>query len=152
MPIYKYTAQDSSGNDQKGEMQAHSREEVQVMLRQKNLVLMDVEEKKSIFEMELGKKKVKVKLDEMVIFTRQLSTMISAGIPLLESLEILHDQQTNEGFAAGLNDVVLNRSVPPAHKAESLEVDPHIGRMRPMWPLSCTCPAFEKEQSKREST
>jgi type IV pilus assembly protein PilC len=52
-------------------------------------------------------KNARVKLNEMVIFTRQLATMISAGIPLLECLEILSEQAENPGFKAVLEDVVL---------------------------------------------
>lgn len=52
-------------------------------------------------------KNAKVKLNEMVIFTRQLATMIGAGIPLLECLEILCEQNENPGFKAVLEDVVL---------------------------------------------
>jgi type IV pilus assembly protein PilC len=50
----------------------------------------------------------KVKLKELVIFTRQLSTMISAGIPLLECMEILAEQQENPGFKVVLEEIVLD--------------------------------------------
>lgn len=52
-------------------------------------------------------KSAKVKLNEKVIFTRQLSTMIAAGIPLLECLEILAEQMDNPGFKAALEEIVL---------------------------------------------
>ncbi|MGE0708040.1 MAG: type II secretion system F family protein [Planctomycetota bacterium] len=52
-------------------------------------------------------KNASVKLNEMVIFTRQLATMIGAGIPLLECLEILAEQMENPGFKAVLEEVVL---------------------------------------------
>lgn len=106
MPVYNYVAQDNSGQEIKGQMNASSREDVVIQLRQKQLIVITIEQKKGLLQMEFGEAKVKVKLDEMVIFTRQLSTMISAGIPLLESLEILQDQQSNQGFAKVLGDVV----------------------------------------------
>ena len=106
MPVYNYVAQDNSGREIKGQMNASSREDVVIQLRQKQLIVITIEQKKGLLQMEFGEAKVKVKLDEMVIFTRQLSTMISAGIPLLESLEILQDQQSNQGFAKVLGDVV----------------------------------------------
>ncbi|BBM88105.1 type II secretion system F family protein [Candidatus Uabimicrobium amorphum] len=106
MPVYNYVAQDNSGQELKGQMNAASREDVVIQLRQKQLIVITIEQKKGLLQMEFGEAKVKVKLDEMVIFTRQLSTMISAGIPLLESLEILQDQQANQGFAKVLGDVV----------------------------------------------
>lgn len=53
-------------------------------------------------------RRARVKLAEMVLFTRQLATMISAGIPLLESLEILCEQTENPGFKAVLEVVVTD--------------------------------------------
>lgn len=106
MPIFKYIAQDEAGNEIPGEINTANREEAVILLRQKQLVVISIDKKKSIFEMEFGQAKAKIKMEEMVIFTRQLSTMISAGIPLLESLEILEEQQSNIGFAKVLTDVV----------------------------------------------
>ncbi|RMG07412.1 MAG: type II secretion system F family protein [Planctomycetota bacterium] len=56
----------------------------------------------------VGAAQAKVKLNELVIFTRQLATMISAGIPLLECLEILAEQMENPGFKAVLEEVVYD--------------------------------------------
>lgn len=106
MPSFKYTAKDDSGKEITASVKAKSREDVLVMLRRQGLFLVDLEEKASWSNMQIGKPKMKVKLEEMVIFTRQLSTMISAGIPLLESLEILQEQQENQGFKIVLGDVV----------------------------------------------
>ena len=44
-------------------------------------------------------KRASVKKGELEVFTRQLSTMLSAGIPMLEALEILADQAESPGFA-----------------------------------------------------
>lgn len=52
-----------------------------------------------------GKPRASVKDEEMVIFTRQLATMVSAGISLLECLEILADQSENPGFQYVLKNV-----------------------------------------------
>jgi len=51
---------------------------------------------------------VRVKGTEMVLFTRQLSTMISAGIPLVEALEVLAEQTTNLGFRLVLNEITTD--------------------------------------------
>jgi len=53
-----------------------------------------------------SKPRKRAKTEEITIFTRQLSTMIGAGIPLLESLEILADQTDNPGFKLVLQEVV----------------------------------------------
>ena len=106
MPTFQYTARNDKGQEFTETVKAKTRDEVIGGLRRRALVVLDIQEKKSIFDFKLGKPVEKAKLEETVIFTRQLSTMISAGIPLLESLEILQEQQENPGFAAALGDVV----------------------------------------------
>ena len=64
------------------------------------------EPKGGMFSGKVSSKAARVRLQELVIFTRQLATMISAGIPLLESLEILSEQNDNQGFKSVLEDVV----------------------------------------------
>lgn len=49
--------------------------------------------------------RVKVNPKELAIFTRQLSVMISSGLPLIQTLEILADQQQNKGFAGVLKQI-----------------------------------------------
>lgn len=105
MAIFTYTAKDDSGKQFTETVTTKSREELMGILRRKGLQIVDLKEKKSFFESSF-ESKAKVKLDEMVVFTRQLSTMISAGIPLMEALEILQQQITNKGFAKALGDVV----------------------------------------------
>ncbi len=63
--------------------------------------------KGSWLSMDLGSKKPGIrKKEELVVFTRQLSTMISAGIPLLECLEILQEQAQSRNFALLLEGVI----------------------------------------------
>ena len=64
------------------------------------------DEPKGVMSGKVSSKSARVRLIELVIFTRQLATMISAGIPLLESLEILSEQADNAGFKSVLEDVV----------------------------------------------
>ena len=86
MPTYTYVARDDNGKEHTATMSAKNREEVLGHLRRQGLVLVDLQEKRSLLSLQIGggAPRVRVKLEEMVIFTRQLSTMISAGIPLLE--------------------------------------------------------------------
>ncbi len=67
----------------------------------------DDEPKASLLSMELGGSKPGVrKKEEIVIFTRQLATMIGAGIPMLESLEILREQAASRNFRMLLREVL----------------------------------------------
>lgn len=106
MANFKYTAHNDRGEQVVETMKAKSREEVMAHIRRQGLTLVDMQEKKSILDIQIGKPPEKANLEEIVIFTRQLATMISAGIPLLEALEILEEQQENKGFAAALSDIV----------------------------------------------
>lgn len=106
MPTFQYTARNDRGQEITETVKANSRDEVVAKMRRQGLTLVDMQEKRGMFNIKFGGVQEKAKLEEIVIFTRQLSTMISAGIPLLESLEILQEQQENPGFAAALGDIV----------------------------------------------
>lgn len=109
MPSFSYTAQNSSGKVVKGTISASSQNDVIGLLRKQDLTVVNIQEA-SASEVKAssgkGKVRAKVKQKELVIFTRQLSTMLAAGIPLLECLEILQEQQENQGFANVLERVV----------------------------------------------
>jgi type IV pilus assembly protein PilC len=109
MPTYSYTAQNSTGKSIKGTVNAANPNEVVTILRKQDLTVVNVQEATTAdikSSSPRGKVKAKVKTKELVVFTRQLATMISAGIPLMECLEILQEQQENLGFAAVLKRVV----------------------------------------------
>ena len=111
MPDFKYEARDASGKTQQGTVSARNEEEAKANLSQRGL---------SVVSMSGGggggaagpnskaAQRAKVKLQELVIFTRQMATMIAAGIPLLESLEILAEQADNPGFKAALEEIVVD--------------------------------------------
>jgi type IV pilus assembly protein PilC len=110
MPTFKYAAKTSDGKTIHGSVVANAPAEVVSELRRKNLVILNVQETSkratggTVAEGGLRGQKTsgrpgRARKDELVIFTRQLSTMISAGIPLLESLEVLAGQIDNPGFA-----------------------------------------------------
>ncbi len=73
----------------------------------KTLAAEAAEPKGSIFDIQIGGCKPGVrKKEEIVIFTRQLATMIGAGIPMLESLEILREQAASRNFRMLLREVI----------------------------------------------
>src|SRR5262245_51061167 len=97
MTNFKYFAKDASGGFVQGTVAARDQREVIGKLRDKSLTVLEIRETtegpsaaKQFFSLRSPSKRVKKK--ELVIMTRQLSTMISAGIPLLEALEILVGQ------------------------------------------------------------
>jgi len=89
---YHYTAKDKNGHTVMGMLEGASESEVAEILHKKDLVVISIEQTKR--KATRHKDKV-VKSDDLVIFSRQLATMIDAGIPLVQSLGILGEQIEN---------------------------------------------------------
>lgn len=95
--LFSYKATSASGKTVTGTVEAVDRQEVLAMLHKQNIHPLTIQlakhggkSKSSLF----GPKQ-KVKLGDLVVFTRQLSTMISAGVPLARSLSALQSDATN---------------------------------------------------------
>jgi type IV pilus assembly protein PilC len=82
-----------------GERMADSRDVLRQLLRREQVMLTSVKEKgREIAVPKLGGRRKKVKAKDLAIFTRQFSVMIDAGLPLVQCLEILAQQQENKNF------------------------------------------------------
>jgi type IV pilus assembly protein PilC len=97
MPIFKWEGKALKGQSKKGEFEAPDEAGVRIYLRQQNIILTKVVAKGKEIKFALPFKK-KVKQRSIAIFTRQLATMIDAGLPLVQSLEILSSQQEHNLF------------------------------------------------------
>lgn len=97
MPIYKWEGKTLKGVIKKGETEAPSESALRIHLRQQNIIPTKIVAKGREVKFSLFLKK-KVKQRAIAIFTRQLATMIDAGLPLVQSLEILASQQENKTF------------------------------------------------------
>ena len=97
MPVYKWEGKTLKGVIKKGEMEAPDEAAIRVHLRQQNIIPTKIAAKGKEFKISLPFKK-KVKQRSIAIFTRQLATMIDAGLPLVQSLEILSSQQESKLF------------------------------------------------------
>jgi len=97
MPIYKWEGKAAKGVMKKGEMEAPNEAAIRIHLRQQNIIPTKVASKGKEIRISLpfGKK---VKQRSIAVFTRQLATMIDAGLPLVQSLEILSQQQESKVF------------------------------------------------------
>lgn len=102
MPTYAYTARTQSGQKQQGTLTADTRQAATQMLQQKGLVADKLTEKSAGFSIGGAGPKLnkRVKTAELLVFTRQLSTIVSAGLPLLQGLDILADQTEDPNFGA----------------------------------------------------
>lgn len=110
--IFKYSAKDTSGEMVKGTMKATSQTDVVSKLRKQQLTPINVKQAGGLFGIagaakgKRAAKKSSRRKGEVEEFTRQLSTMLGAGIPMLEALEILADQAESPGFQFCLDSVV----------------------------------------------
>jgi type IV pilus assembly protein PilC len=105
MPTYVFKGQNRLNEIVSGERVADNREALRQALRREQITLMSVKEKgREIGIPKLaGRKKVKSK--DLAIFTRQFSVMIDAGLPLVQCLDILSQQQQNKYFQQVLAQV-----------------------------------------------
>ena len=103
MPIFVYTGRTRGGQTISGEMEAATREAVIAKLRTQQIAATNVRTKpKDITIPGFGGG---VEEKEIVIFTRQFATMIDAGLPLVQCLEILASQQENKVFKKALVEI-----------------------------------------------
>lgn len=93
MPAYTYIAKNKNGNSVNGILDAKSDIEVSEILHKQDLTVISIKLSKNKF---IKTKAVQVKLDDLVIFSRQLATMIEAGISLVQCLGILSEQIENK--------------------------------------------------------
>jgi type IV pilus assembly protein PilC len=104
MPVYTYTGVNRAGTKVTGERSATTKGELQSALRREQINVSKVSEKGKEFSIpSFGGSKVKNK--ELAVFTRQFSVMIDAGLPLVQCLEILAQQQENKTFQKILTGV-----------------------------------------------
>jgi type IV pilus assembly protein PilC len=97
MPLFKWEGKTLKGSIKNGEMEGPNEAAIRIHLRQQNIVPTKIAAKGKEIRISSPFKK-KVNARSVAIFTRQLATMIDAGLPLVQSLEILSAQQENKVF------------------------------------------------------
>lgn len=93
MSTYQYTAKDKNGYTVRGRLESASESEAVSLLHKNALVIISIRKIKKQITPD-----TKIKADDLVIFSRQLATMIDAGIPLVQSLGILDEQIENKNL------------------------------------------------------
>ncbi|NWH06199.1 type II secretion system F family protein [Desulfobacter latus] len=102
---YEWKGKNPKGRKIKGEMEAETPEQVRTSLERRKITPTRVRKKpKDLFE-NISFLQPKVKESDVIIFARQFSTMIDAGLPLLQCLEILYSQQENPTFKKQLKHI-----------------------------------------------
>lgn len=117
MPTFQYEAMDSTGLEVKDTIEAPSEAEAQTMIREKGFYVTKIREKERKKKAEATKKSADaekkktftiggVKSKHLTMFTRQLSTLQDAGLPILRSLRILENQNKPGALKNALMDVI----------------------------------------------
>jgi len=107
MPVYEYTARNLKGDLEKGQVDLPTKDDVVAHLRRNRLVVVQVRQAPKAVSLG-GMFKGGVKTRDVVIFTRQFATMINAGLPLVQALDILAQQTENKVLADVTRQVVYD--------------------------------------------
>src|ERR671926_337493 len=103
MGTFAFKALDLAGTSTRGELEADDKQAVAAQLRSKGLIVLDIEEKKSVADVgDMLARFKKVKAQELTIATRQLSTMVSSGMSLLRALYVLEEQTGSDKLKEAL--------------------------------------------------
>ena len=108
MPTYAFKGRNRLNEMIAGERDAASQDELRKLLRREQIVMTQAAEKGRVVSIpKLGRRK-KVGAKELAVFTRQFSVMIDAGLPLVQCIDILAEQQQNVFFKDVLRQVRQN--------------------------------------------
>ena len=125
MPTYTYKALTADGSQVSGTVEADSQPLAAMQLDKMEYIPISISEKKGMFLDELALKLERVKTDDLIFFTRQLYTVIKAGIPLLAGIKALEQQTENKKLKKVLGivakDVDRGKSF-----SESLSLHPDV--------------------------
>lgn len=112
MPLFKFIAKDQTGKKVAGEVEAVDENALVRILQKESLIPIEVKSKEATKSGEIFKKSGLARFGggvpggEIVNFTRQLSTMVSAGLPLTDALVIMQKQTRNHNFVRILGEVI----------------------------------------------
>lgn len=124
MPVYIWKGKNSYGDKRKGKVELHDEAAVQVYLKKIRITPSSIKEEPKDILAGISFFQPKVTGRDVVIFTRQLSTMIDAGLPLVQSLDILGDQQDNPTLKKVVRTIKADVETGQTF-AESMKKHPH---------------------------
>ncbi|MBU6366547.1 MAG: type II secretion system F family protein [Gemmatimonadetes bacterium] len=104
MPLFQYTARSATGDVRTASINAPSREEAVARLRRQRLTVIKVEEPRGATKPAGGR----IPMRDVVVFTRQFATMVNAGLPLVQALDILARQSEHPALAQAIRAVVAD--------------------------------------------
>ncbi|MCF7669797.1 MAG: type II secretion system F family protein, partial [Verrucomicrobia bacterium] len=123
MPSFTYIAREAgTGREIRSSVDATSEEAAVASLLNRNLLVVSIQERTSRRSKTAGGK---VPLSDLVVFTRQLATMLDAGLAIVQSLQALADQSTNKIMKDVIRDV-CNKVESGENFSDSLQRHPKV--------------------------
>ncbi|WP_281086163.1 type II secretion system F family protein [Eubacterium ruminantium] len=101
MAQYNYKAMDASGKTKKGSIEAQSVDLAKERLRKEGLSIMEIDENKDI-QINFGRKKVKTR--DLAVFCKQFGSILRAGVPIIQALDMLAEQMENKTLQTALKE------------------------------------------------
>lgn len=112
MANFKYSAIDANGKTVSGKIEAPNEEQARAKLAAQRLMVSSISQDGFSLGKKSGKKSAgynkKITGEQLTIFTRQLATLLQAGLPLLRAMQILSDQEKNPVFKTALLNISEN--------------------------------------------
>jgi len=105
MAVYVWTGKNITGGTSKGEIEAVSEAAVKSQLVRQKITPTKIKEKPKDLFANVSFLQPKVKEHDIILFARQFSTMIDAGLPIIQCLDILYSQQANATFKKMLKEI-----------------------------------------------
>ncbi len=102
MPVFEYKGKTLAGAPVAGDLQAKNREELERLLRQNRIMVSSIRKKPAEIKIKFG---TGIKKIDISRFTRQFATMIGAGLPMVQCLDILANQSENKELCKIISDV-----------------------------------------------
>ena len=124
METYVWSGRSREGHRQKGELAAKNKDDVISIMRKQNIMVTSVTKRAKKFSINLPFQS-KASDKDIAIFTRQFATMIDAGLPLVQCLDILSKQADNKVFAAVINEIRQDVEAGSTY-ADSLKKHPDV--------------------------
>ena len=122
--VFEWEGKDRNGKPVRGETRAQGENQVLAMLRRQGVVPGKIKKRR----MSAGKR---IKPKDIAIFTRQLATMMKAGVPLLQSFDIVGRGNSNPSVTRLLNDIRRGRTCWPASCLPARQWPQGCSRLRP---------------------
>ena len=98
MPTFAYVVKDKGGKTHKGSLETDSRTALIEQLWKQDFVVISIDEQKTQKSSLLKIGQAKAKTNQLVVFSRQLATLVDSGIPIVQSLDVLAEQMDDRNF------------------------------------------------------